>query len=370
MSMGELSGQIDPSRFVAEGPLGILMMVGVGAVLTVVMQSSSASVAVTLTLLHTGVLDLNHAAAAVIGHNLGTTLKAAVAAMGASIHAKRTAMAHVIFNVVTALVALSILPLFLYVTDSLSDRLFGNVDAISLSFFQTSFNILGVLIFLPISTWFARKVEAILPDKKKFGIAPQADLGNPPGPEASNQAARGAIEKIDTALMNCLQNLLKGPLSRAEQNEINTLVQAIRETRKYLQMAEASPDSHLINENRLKLFHQLDHLDALFKSLDLLKNTALSQDEILPTSCYQSLNELLTGRQDSVLPVREVQSQLESLCDSTRGDTLRALAANQMSAEKAGQRLENIQRVKQVGYHLWRLRHHQNSQLDGGTDIS
>jgi phosphate:Na+ symporter len=64
---------------------------GLGVVMTVVMQSSSAAVATTLTALHTGAIGLDQAAALVVGQNVGTTVKAALAAIGASTAVRRTA---------------------------------------------------------------------------------------------------------------------------------------------------------------------------------------------------------------------------------------------------------------------------------------
>lgn len=67
------------------------------------MQSSSAAVATTLTALHAGTLDLPQATYLVVGQNLGTTVTAVLAAVGASVPARRTALAHILFNLGTGL---------------------------------------------------------------------------------------------------------------------------------------------------------------------------------------------------------------------------------------------------------------------------
>ncbi|MDY0021733.1 Na/Pi symporter [Arenimonas caeni] len=123
-----------------------------GALLTLVMQSSSASLAVTLTLAHTGSLSVTDAAAMVIGANIGTTATAMLAAIGATANAKRAASAHVLFNVVTGVVAMSILPWMIRGIGLLGDWLdLDNSPATALALFHTVFNVLGVLLMWPLA---------------------------------------------------------------------------------------------------------------------------------------------------------------------------------------------------------------------------
>src|SRR3990167_8062507 len=87
-----------------DGPLAVLAQVIIGTLMTVLMQSSSASMAIALTAAQGGLLDAQGAAAVVIGANIGTTVTALLAAIGATPNARRAAAAHVTFNVVTACV--------------------------------------------------------------------------------------------------------------------------------------------------------------------------------------------------------------------------------------------------------------------------
>ena len=96
--MQGLTSRFDPARFTDLGVLGYALLVAVGALMTVVMQSSSAAVTTTLAAIAAGSINLEHAAALVIGQNVGTTVTASVAAIGGSAAARRTAVAHVAFN--------------------------------------------------------------------------------------------------------------------------------------------------------------------------------------------------------------------------------------------------------------------------------
>lgn len=101
---------IDLVGLSGQGFMSVVYFVLAGILLTVLMQSSSASLAIVLTLAQANVIPLQEAAAAVIGANIGTTVTALLAAIGATPNARRAAGAHVLFNALTGTVALLLLP--------------------------------------------------------------------------------------------------------------------------------------------------------------------------------------------------------------------------------------------------------------------
>ncbi len=148
---------IDLQKFTADGVWGVLVYVAIGFLMTVLTQSSSAAIAITLTATTGGVLGLYAAAAMVIGANVGTTSTAALAVIGATSNAKRVAAAHIAFNLVTGIVALLILPLLFWTVKN-TGRLLGLEDnpAVTLALFHTTFNTFGVLLMWPASGWLTR----------------------------------------------------------------------------------------------------------------------------------------------------------------------------------------------------------------------
>jgi phosphate:Na+ symporter len=134
------------------GPAGWPVYVAIGLVLTVLMQSSSAALAVALTAAAGGVLPLTPAAALVVGVNVGTTVKALLATIGATPNARRAAAAHVIFNVLTAAAALLLLaPLLAAIRWAAGALGIGDNAPTMLAAFHTVFNVLGVLLIWPLS---------------------------------------------------------------------------------------------------------------------------------------------------------------------------------------------------------------------------
>jgi phosphate:Na+ symporter len=116
------------------------------------MQSSSASIALILTAAMGGMLPLAVAAAGIIGANIGTTSTAAVAAIGATSSARRVAAAHVLFNVVEAVIALLLLPLMLKLVASAAHILaLDGSPALVLALFHTVSKVLVVSLILPLT---------------------------------------------------------------------------------------------------------------------------------------------------------------------------------------------------------------------------
>lgn len=143
-----------------QGIWSLLLFLGIGIVLTVLMQSSSAALAVTLTATAGGLIPLTAAAAMVIGANVGTTTTGLFAVIGATAPAKRAASAHVIFNLVTGCISFLLLPLLLELVRYLAHFL-GSEDnlATSLALFHTLVNLLGLIIMWPLTNWLVAQLE-------------------------------------------------------------------------------------------------------------------------------------------------------------------------------------------------------------------
>ena len=151
-AFGGIGESLDPGSFLGTGLFDDAILVLVGFVLTSLVQSSSAVMAIALTATVGGVLTIESGAALVIGANMGTTTTALLAVIGATANAKRVAISHVAFNLLTGLVALALLPVLLLAV-SLLERAFAVATgpAVTLALFHTVFNILGVLLMWPLA---------------------------------------------------------------------------------------------------------------------------------------------------------------------------------------------------------------------------
>ena len=152
------------------GILSILLFLSIGFLLTLIMQSSSAAMALVLTAAASGIVTLQCAAAAVIGTNVGTTSTAALSVIGATNSAKKVAAAHIFFNIVTGAMALVALPLLLWITQNLQHIFPGPISVTAtLALFHTIFNIIGVCLFTPFSAqlvvFLNHKIGTKIPEK-------------------------------------------------------------------------------------------------------------------------------------------------------------------------------------------------------------
>lgn len=145
--------QFDLTRFAMTGFAGLLVYTLVGSAATVVMQSSHATMVLIITALAAGQISYDNALALAIGANIGTTITAILGAMTANFQGKRLALAHLVFNVVTAGVALVLISPLRMAVDWISATvgIAAGDYALKLAVFHTIFNLMGVAIMLPMT---------------------------------------------------------------------------------------------------------------------------------------------------------------------------------------------------------------------------
>lgn len=142
--------------------INIVKLLVIGIIFTMITQSSSAGVAATLTILYAGMIDFEQAAALVIGMDVGTTFTAIIATIGGNINVRRTGFAHVIFNILTAIGAVFLILPFIKLCNFIDIGFISNNSEIALVIFHSTFNLLGVLIILPFTKYFAKFMKSII----------------------------------------------------------------------------------------------------------------------------------------------------------------------------------------------------------------
>jgi len=143
---------------------GLWLYLVVGTLLTAIMQASAASIAVVLTALHSGLITFDIGVAMVIGANVGTTITVILGSLGGIPSKKRVAFSHLVFNVLTGVVAfLSIKWLVWFITYFIDIR---SNDVMGLALFHTIFNIIGVILFFPFIGLLADLLYKVYPDRK------------------------------------------------------------------------------------------------------------------------------------------------------------------------------------------------------------
>ncbi|MFU8838097.1 MAG: Na/Pi cotransporter family protein [Thiohalomonadaceae bacterium] len=190
--------QVDLERFVGGSLLSLLAFVAIGIVMTVVMNSSSAALAVTLTAAGSGLIPLTAAAAMVIGANIGTTSTALFAVIGATSSAKRAASAHVLFNLITGVVAFAALPLLLWLVAALAALLgLDPTPAVILAIFHTMTKLTGASILWPMTPWLVTFLESrFRTAEEDEGIPRHLDRNIAGTPDLALEALNMEIKRI------------------------------------------------------------------------------------------------------------------------------------------------------------------------------
>jgi phosphate:Na+ symporter len=192
---------IDLSRFAIGGWLGLLIYVGLGIVATIVIQSSAASMVLIITALAAGQISYESSLALAIGSNIGTTVTAVLGALSSNIKGKRLAAAHLIFNLVTAVLTIFLLDYLILAVEAFSQ--WAGIDAqdytLKLATFHSLFNLLGVVVMLPFIDPMAGWLDRYLPDQRS--LVDQANFLTPSAlgfPDTTVQAVKNETEHLYT----------------------------------------------------------------------------------------------------------------------------------------------------------------------------
>ena len=160
------------SRYTNAGFLSVILFLLIGTILTLIIQSSSATMALTLIMTAQGWIPFEMAAAMVLGENIGTTITANIAAIVGNYQAKRTARAHFIFNVLGVIWMLALFYPFLQLISWMVQKLgsaspFVSAAAVpvAISLFHTVFNVLNTFLLVWFIKPIARLVEKMVPEK-------------------------------------------------------------------------------------------------------------------------------------------------------------------------------------------------------------
>jgi len=262
--------------YTGRGVLSLIIFTLAGALITIIVHSSSASMAITLTMAHNGLLPIEAAAAMVMGSNIGTTIDAILASIGANVNARRAARVHIMFNIAGVVLISLIFKPFLTMVNAIVP---GDEITTHLAMFHTLFNILNTLAFVWFVPQIARMVEKMIPPgKNETGLGPYK------------------LQYIESTIQNIPEiNIVKA------QKEVSHMTQVVEDMFNIYLEVFKHPDK--------KMGAQVEELKELEDYSDQM------QEEItrfLIACSGESLNE--TGR-NNVSAMMRIVNELESIGD-------------------------------------------------------
>ncbi len=297
--------QFDLTRFAMTGFAGLVVYTLVGAAATVVMQSSHATMVLVITALAAGQISYENALALAIGANIGTTITAIIGAMTANYQGKRLALAHLIFNLATAGVALMLISPIRDAVDWISAGVGIRPDdyALKLAVFHTIFNVLGVALMLPMMhkliSFLIRTIPEVIPDVSK--------------PRYLNEAVGEFPATIELALRKEIAHL--------HENAIELILHALNLHRH--ELYEAQDIEAYVEKSRRPFDIDMDALyERRIKSLysAILEFITKSLAGDLPESSVKTLHQLRRSAEEMVHAVKEVKHLRENASTYTSED--------------------------------------------------
>lgn len=196
---------LDFSAYQTSGLTGILIFAVIGLTITVVLQSSHATLMLTLAALASGQINLGQSLAIAIGSNVGSSISTVfVGILGSNRSGQRLALAHLIFNVTSAILAFVLINPLTWIVQSI----FNNI-LLQLAFFHTLFNSIGIAIFWPIQNKLASILERLWPDTKEPAVidtsAPENNKHLPDDKLHARYLSESVLATSDTAINALIQ---------------------------------------------------------------------------------------------------------------------------------------------------------------------
>lgn len=389
--MGGLAQSLHPSDLPAvlgtpgvgwfAGSIGLLKLLVAGLAMTAVMQSSTASIAVTIAAFYAGAVGLEQGAALIIGQNIGTATSSALAAIGASATAKRLALAYVLFKVIAALIAIVAFPFTL----ALMTRLATTIDGTTLlAAYHTAYNVVGVAVLLPATNWFTRVVERLLPSQESAidCVLDRAALANPVvAIEAARRSVADALRKMAIAIVASLSGE-KG-ISEVDVANTNSDLQKVRD---FLSGLEQPPCTETERSRLTSILHALDHATRLAEILEegglpsppadtdedmhvanLCKSVlrwALTVDETIVREATLSDHSesigwnVSTEVEKALSEVAQAANALDAATRDRRAAILASVASGRLNATEAFARVDAERRLGRIANNTWRATAH------------
>ena len=356
----------DPADFPPDSWMTRLELLGIGILVTLVTQSSSAGVAATLTALHTGSIEFAQAAALVIGMDVGTTATAALATIGGSVGARRTGLSHVIFNLLTAIGALIWIDIYNRLLASSFPTAIADDPEIALVGFHSSFNLLGVLLVLPFSRQFARWIERLIPESAS-AVERALDRALLKEPQAALDAASQVLRQLLDQLLDCVDDLLE--LDRPpEKGDIERWAHSLGRLQAFLDDIHI-PDPRQPGQQRLTaLLHAADHLQRLFdRCAEDARRARVARRSPILAEAERALDEAIEQLQQAMEEgdwtrmetlARELYQGVEGRSDALRDALYLDVAAGELDLDEARDQAEALRWLQRVSRHLYRIAHY------------
>lgn len=279
----------DLSAYAVPGYPGLFLFALIGLLVTVIMQSSHATLVLTITALAAGQITYENALALAIGANMGTTITALIGAVSANVEGRRLAAAHLIFNVTTGVVAIALIHPLRWIVDELAVLLgiAAQDYMLKLALFHTLFNLLGLLLITPFVDRLVIFLERVV--RAVPAAAEQPRYLNTSALEVPAAAVEAVRKEVEHLYENAFGLIAHGlSLRRHVIRSDQPLAEAVETTRRIMPL-----DVDDIYEDKIKGLHSA-----------IIEFISQAQSRELPAAAADELYALRRASRDIVEAVK------------------------------------------------------------------
>jgi len=358
--MAAYQGIITPQDLPSGGVGATLLLVGMGIVATLITQSSSAGVAATLTALNAGVIEFQQAAALVIGMDVGTTVTALLASIGGSLGARRTGLSHVIYNLFTAMMAILLIQPYIVAWEEIAAYPVSRNAEVALVAFHSLFNILGVLLILPVTAYFARLIEWLVPDRLTPLTRP-LDRSLLAQPALAIAAADKVMRDSFGSILSHVNHLL-GSNPQPDTPGLEQIAEALDLVAAFIDDIELRRHQGTQWEALIALNHALDHLRRLHERCEEdherakiareAEELAGEREQIIRIN--RRILEVLLSKRLAFFAadVEAAHERLKQRAPDYRAAVMERIARGELDVIQGRRHLEAIRWMKRVSHHV------------------
>ncbi len=358
-----------PESFPPDTIFGRFLLVLLGIAITLVTQSSSAGVAAAITAVHVGNISLSQAAAMVIGMDVGTTFSTLLASSGGNIHARRTGWSHVIYNIITGVVAFALLPFYMSSLNTFAPSFQQNNPEIALVAFHTSFNLGGVIAILPFTRGFAALIIRLVPGGESK-LTERLDASLLKQPQVAIESVVVTLKEVSQLCFTSLATLLSSPEGKREAWErIDESDRAVVEVRTYLNRINDPVSVESGFRQKVSALHILDHLTRMIARTRKLGHLEAVLSELELSTIIARLANLLERSLSNSEEIANTNQELKQLwtdidlrSDRYRQDAIERTAKGNAKAEELAARLDAIRWLQRITQHALRITHYLSPQ--------
>lgn len=363
-----------------------IMAAAAGAILTMIVQSSSATIGITIALASTGLLDFYGASALVLGENIGTTITANLAALGSNRTAKQAAFGHFLINLIGVAYMLIFLKVLIHFVDGFTpgDANFVTADGVRpyidrhIANLHTTFNIINMVIFLPLLHVLAKICEKIIKTgdvKYKLVRLNDALLKTP---SIAVAQARKEVARVSLVPLEMLRMLREAFLNRDEElfrkiiqdeNLVDKYEKEINDFLFKVSQQNLSQRSVMLISNMQHVLHNLekiaDHIENISVATEKMFNKKIElSDDAVKEACdmfdvairfCENVLKVYNGQEEQAYVPTEDEDVIDAMRKRYRKNHVKRLNSGSCSIDAGLIFVDILNNLERVGDHTFNI---------------